>query len=61
MKWSPIFAVLAILVTFSACSDIQNAPKIIDADGTLYMACKGFITISGNLQQGYEMSAGSTR
>jgi hypothetical protein len=40
---------------FCACSDMKQAPKGIDADGTTYIACRGFVTVSGNLQEGYQV------
>jgi len=49
------FAGLVILATTLACNDTKNAPKGIDADGSVYIACKGFVTVSGNMQQGYEV------
>jgi hypothetical protein len=39
----------------SACNDVKDAPKGIDADGTTYIACRGYVTISGNMQEGYEV------
>jgi hypothetical protein len=55
MKLPPILALLVTLATICGCSDTKNAPKGIDADGTIYIACKGFVNISGNMQQGYEI------
>lgn len=43
------------LIFVWGCSDTKNAPKGIDADGTVYIACRGFVMISGNMQQGYEV------
>jgi hypothetical protein len=55
MRQFTLFAVLGVLATLCACSDMKNAPKVIEADGTPYLACSGFVTISGNAQQGYEI------
>lgn len=55
MKRFLTFATLVTLATICACSDTKNAPKGIDADGTIYIACKGFVTVSGNMQEGYEV------
>jgi hypothetical protein len=44
-----------IFAALCACTDAKQAPKGIDADGTAYLACKGLVTISGNMQQGYEI------
>ena len=40
------FLTLAVLVTLAAicaCNDAKEAPKWIDADGTTYVACRGFV------------------
>jgi hypothetical protein len=55
MKLVLTFAVVAALTTICACNDTKRAPQGIDADGTIYVACRGFVTISGNLQEGYEI------
>ena len=55
MKRLPTVIVLAALANLCSCNDTKNAPKGIDADGTLYFACKGFVSVSGNLQEGYEV------
>jgi hypothetical protein len=55
MKRFVTLATSAILATFCGCSDTKEAPKGIDADGTIYVACRGLVTISGNMQEGYEI------
>jgi hypothetical protein len=43
------FAVLAASFSLSSCgSDMlpDNAPKLIDADGSAYVACEGFVWVS---------------
>ena len=48
MKRIPTFAVLVALATICACDDVKQAPKWIDADGTVYVACRGFVRITAN-------------
>ena len=55
MNRPAIVACIIALMAVLGCSDTKNAPKGIDADGTVYIACRGFVTISGNMQQGYEV------
>jgi hypothetical protein len=55
MKLIATIVALVILATTCACSDTKHAPQGIDADGTIYVACSGFVTISGNMQEGYEI------
>jgi hypothetical protein len=55
MRQRLTFAILAGLAAICACSNTKQAPKGIDADGTFYIACRGFVTVSGNLQEGYEV------
>src|SRR5712692_3441511 len=55
MKRVPTFAVLVTLAMIFGCDDTKQAPKGIDADGRVYVACKGFVRISGNLQEGYQV------
>jgi len=55
MKRVPTFAVLVTLATICACDDTKQAPKGIDADGRVYVACSGFVRISGNMQEGYQV------
>jgi hypothetical protein len=55
MKMLLACAVLVSLAPIYACSDTKHAPQGIDADGTIYVACSGFVTVSGNMQEGYEV------
>lgn len=50
-----IFGLALTLTAISACNDVKEAPKGIDADGTIYIACRGYVTVSGNMQEGYEV------
>lgn len=55
VKRFPIFAVFMTFVVSCGCDNTKSAPKGIDADGTVYIACKGLVSVSGNMQEGYEV------
>lgn len=55
MRMLTLLIVFTISTLTCACSDVKQAPKLIDADGDVHVACSGFVTISGDVQQGYEV------
>jgi hypothetical protein len=54
-EFANIVLLSVVIAVTCACNDMKDAPKGIDADGTIYIACKGYVAISGNMQQGYEV------